>query len=30
MLQNGALVIHDIFENPEDGGQAPLKYIKKH
>ena len=25
----GALVIHDIFENPEDGGQAPYEIYKK-
>ena len=24
VLQKGALVIHDIFENPEGGGQAPF------
>ena len=29
ILSNGALIIHDIFENPEDGGQAPTKYIKE-
>ena len=25
----GALVIHDIFENPNDGGQAPFEIYKK-
>ena len=25
IISGGALVIHDIFENPEDGGQAPYK-----
>ncbi len=25
----GALVIHDIYENPEDGGQAPYLIYKK-
>jgi hypothetical protein len=24
IISGGALVIHDIFENPEDGGQAPF------
>ena len=27
--QNGALVIHDIFENPNEGGQAPFEIFKK-
>ena len=27
--QNGALVIHDIFENPNDGGQAPFEIFQK-
>ncbi len=27
--QNGALVIHDIFENPDEGGQAPFEIFKK-
>ena len=25
IISGGALVIHDIFENPEDGGQAPYE-----
>lgn len=25
IISGGALVIHDIFENPEDGGQAPYQ-----
>lgn len=25
IIPGGALVIHDIFENPEDGGQAPYE-----
>ena len=29
ILSNGALVIHDIFENPEDGGQAPYEIYKR-
>ena len=29
ILFNGALVIHDIFENPKDGGQAPYEVYKK-
>tara|TARA_B100001059_G_scaffold98817_1_gene98451 strand:- start:2303 stop:2905 length:603 start_codon:yes stop_codon:yes gene_type:complete len=29
ILCNGALVIHDIFENPKDGGQAPYEVYKK-
>ena len=24
MVRGGALVIHDVFERPEDGGQAPF------
>ena len=27
--KNGALVIHDIFENPNDGGQAPFEIFQK-
>ena len=27
--QNGALVIHDIFENPNEGGQAPFEIFQK-
>ena len=27
--QNGALVIHDIFENPDEGGQAPFEIFQK-
>ena len=27
--KNGALVIHDIFENPDEGGQAPFKIFQK-
>ena len=27
--KKGALVIHDIFENPEEGGQAPYEIYKK-
>ena len=27
--KDGALVIHDIFENSEDGGQAPYEIYKK-
>ena len=26
---NGALIIHDIYENPEDGGQAPYLIYQK-
>ena len=26
---NGALVIHDIYEKPEDGGQAPYLIYQK-
>ena len=29
ILCNGALVIHDIYEKPEDGGQAPFEIYKK-
>ena len=29
IAKNGALVIHDIFENPDDGGQAPYEIYKK-
>ena len=29
IAKNGALVIHDIFENPEDGGQAPYEIYQK-
>jgi len=29
ILCNGALVIHDIYEKPEDGGQAPFEVYKK-
>ena len=25
IISGGALIIHDIFENPEDGGQAPYE-----
>ena len=28
IISGGALVIHDIFENPEDGGQAPFEVYK--
>ena len=27
--KNGALVIHDIFENPDEGGQAPFEIFQK-
>ena len=27
--KNGALVIHDIFENPDQGGQAPFEIFQK-
>ena len=27
--KNGALVIHDILENPEEGGQAPFEIFQK-
>ena len=26
--KNGALVIHDIFENPDEGGQAPFEIFQ--
>jgi predicted O-methyltransferase YrrM len=29
ILDGGALVIHDIFENPEEGGQAPYEIYKR-
>ena len=29
IAKKGALVIHDIFENPKDGGQAPYEIYKK-
>ena len=29
IIQNGALVIHDIFENPDEGGQAPFEIFQK-
>jgi len=29
ITQKGALVIHDIFENPKDGGRAPYEIYKK-
>ena len=29
ILSDGALVIHDIFENPKDGGQAPYEVYKR-
>ena len=29
ILSGGALVIHDIYERPEDGGQAPFEIYKK-
>lgn len=29
IIKGGALVIHDIFENPEDGGQAPFEIYKR-
>ena len=29
ILKGGALVIHDIFENPNEGGQAPYEVYKK-
>jgi predicted O-methyltransferase YrrM len=29
ILTGGSLVIHDIFENPNEGGQAPYKIYKK-
>ena len=27
--KNGALVIHDVFENPDEGGQAPFEIFQK-
>ena len=27
--KNGALAIHDIFENPDEGGQAPFEIFQK-
>ena len=29
IVKGGALVIHDIFENPEEGGQAPFLIYQK-
>ena len=29
ILNDGALVIHDIYENPEEGGQAPFLIYQK-
>ena len=29
IIPGGALVIHDIFENPEEGGQAPFLIYQK-
>ena len=29
ILIGGSLVIHDIFENPDEGGQAPYEIYKK-
>ena len=29
IISGGALVIHDIFENPEEGGQAPFLIYQK-
>ena len=29
ILEGGALVIHDIFENPDEGGQAPYEIYKR-
>ena len=29
ILSNGALVIHDIFENPEDGGRPPFEIFQR-
>ena len=29
ILSGGALIIHDIYERPEDGGQAPFEIYKK-
>jgi len=29
ILTGGSLVIHDIFENPDEGGQAPYEIYKK-
>ena len=29
ILKGGALVIHDIFENPDEGGQAPYEIYKR-
>ena len=29
LLVGGALVIHDVFPNPEDGGQAPFHVYRR-
>ena len=29
VIKGGALVIHDIYEDPEKGGQAPYEIYKK-
>ena len=29
IIKGGALIIHDIFENPSDGGQAPYEIYQK-
>ena len=29
IVTGGALVIHDIYENPEEGGQAPFLIYQK-
>ena len=29
LMNGGALVIHDVFEHPEDGGQAPYHVFRR-
>ena len=29
IIKGGALVIHDVFENPDEGGQAPYEIYKR-
>jgi hypothetical protein len=29
IIKSGCLVIHDIYENPDEGGQAPYEIFQK-